>query len=202
MKKNIDGHIYVQNKNSLYIDGNMEYQAVNLISEYGNKLNGCKYALTSNHGHKRMEELYAEDIAKFRPYIYLTPEEYAPIRTYKNNDSKFHMRDVNFHEGFDYQEEISESGHECISLLADPEPDVLTRIVEAEEAAVLEKYRAALPKALELLTEIQRNRLFKHFYEGMTFREIAEAEGVKEAPVDRSIQAAKKKIKEYLKKVC
>jgi hypothetical protein len=31
--------IYVQNKNSLYIDGNMEYQAVNLISEYGSKLN-------------------------------------------------------------------------------------------------------------------------------------------------------------------
>ena len=152
MKKIINGHIYVQNKNSLYIDGNMEYQAVNLISEYGSKLNDCKYALTSNHGQKKMEEMYADDIEKFRPYIFLTPEEYAPIRAYKNNGSKFHQRDINFHEGFDYQEEISESGHECVSLLADTEPDVLTLIIEAEEQAEMQKYIAALPAALASLT--------------------------------------------------
>ncbi len=201
MKKIINGHIYVQNKNSLYIDGNMEYQAVNLISEYGSKLNDCKYALTSNHGQKKMEEMYADDIEKFRPYIFLTPEEYAPIRAYKNNGSKFHQRDINFHEGFDYQEEISESGHECVSLLADTEPDVLTLIIEAEEQAEMQKYIAALPAALASLTAKQRSRIVKHFYKGMTFREIAKAENADVSSVRDSISLAKENIKTFLKKI-
>lgn len=51
------------------------------------------------------------------------------------------------------------------------------------------------------LTEKQRKRLVMHFYEGKTFREIAEIEGTKEAPIDRSIQDAKKKLRDFLKKV-
>ena len=40
-----------------------------------------------------------------------------------------------------------------------------------------------------------------HFYDGMTVREIAEAEGTYKNAIDDSIQSGKKKIAEYLKKV-
>ena len=59
MKAIIEGHVVVINKMSIYVDGKMEFQAVNLISEYGQMLNGCKYAVASRHSRKRLEEMYA-----------------------------------------------------------------------------------------------------------------------------------------------
>ncbi len=111
------------------------------------------------------------------------------------------MRDVNNHDDYGYTEDMMEAMHECTLLLADPEPDVLTAIIEKEDAALMARQIAALQDAMATLTEKQRKRLVMHFYEGKTFREIAEIEGTKEAPIDRSIQDAKKKIRDFLKKV-
>ena len=201
MKVIIEGHTVVVNKMSIYIDGKMEFQAVNLISEYGQMLNGCKYAVASRYSRERLEEMYAENLKKFSPFIYLTEDEYRPIRESNNNDSKFHQREINCHVGYEYQEEISESGHRCVSLLADPEPDPLTAIIEREEETLRRRQIAALPEALATLTEKQRKRIIMHFFDGMTFRAIAEVEGVKEASVDESIQEAKKRMAIILKKI-
>ena len=162
---------------------------------------GCKYAVASRYSKERLEELYTENLRKFSPYIYLTEEEYQPIRESNNNNNKHHMRDVNNHDDYGYTEDMMEAMHECTLLLADPEPDVLTAIIEREDAALMAKQIAALPDAMATLTEKQRKRIVMHFYEGKTFREIAEIEGTKEAPIDRSIQDAKKKIRDFLKKV-
>ena len=172
MKAIIEGHVVVINKMSIYIDGKMEFQAVNLISEYGQMLNGCKYAVASRYSRERLEEMYAENLKKFSPFIYLTEDEYRPIRESNNNDSKFHQREINCHVGYEYQEEISESGHRCVSLLADPEPDPLTAIIEREEETLRRRQIAALPEALATLTEKQRKRIIMHFFDGMTFRAI------------------------------
>ena len=64
MKVIIDGHTVVVNKMSIYIDGKMEFQAVNMITEYGQKLNGCKYAVASRYSRSRLEELYTEHLKK------------------------------------------------------------------------------------------------------------------------------------------
>ena len=45
MKKVINGIKIVKNKASLYVNGRMQYQAINLVAEYGTELNGCKYAV-------------------------------------------------------------------------------------------------------------------------------------------------------------
>ena len=201
MKVKIDGHTVVVNKMSIYIDGLMEFQAVNMITEYGQKLNGCKYAVASRYSKERLEELYTENLRKFSPYIYLTEEEYKPIRESNNNNNKHHMRDVNNHDDYGYTEDMMEAMHECTLLLDDPDPDVLTAIIEREDAALMARQIAALPEAMATLTEKQRKRIVMHFYEGKTFREIAEIEGTTEAPIDRSIQDAKKKLRDFLKKV-
>ena len=200
MKVFIEGHTVVVNKMSIYIDGKMEFQAVNMITEYGQRLNGCKYAVASRYSRERLEELYTENLKKFSPFIYLTEEEYAPIRESNNNDSKFHQRDINCHTGYEYQEGVSESGHRCVSLLADPEPDPLTAMIEREDEELRKRQIAALPEALATLTETQRRRMIMHFYYGKTFREIAEIEDVRAASIDESIQTAKKKLATNLKK--
>ena len=86
MKVIIEGHRVVVNKMSIYIDGLMEFQAVNMITEYGQKLNGCKYAVASRYSRERLEELYTENLKKFSPFIYLTEAEYEPIREANNNN--------------------------------------------------------------------------------------------------------------------
>ena len=201
MKVKIDGHTVVVNKMSIYIDGLMEFQAVNMITEYGQKLNGCKYAVASRYSKERLEELYTENLRKFSPYIYLTEEEYQPIRESNNNNNKHHMRDVNNHDDYGYTEDMMEVMHECTLLLADPEPDVLTSIIEREEEELRARQIAALPEAMEMLTEKQKKRITMHFYEGMTYREIAELENTGLSTVQDSIDLAKEKIKNFLKKI-
>ena len=201
MKVRIEGHTVVVNKMSIYIDGLMEFQAVNMITEYGQKLNGCKYAVASRYSRERLEELYTENLKKFSPFIYLTEAEYEPIREANNNNNKHHMRDVNNHDDYGYTEDMMEVMHECTLLLADPEPDVLTSIIEREEEELRARQIAALPEAMEMLTEKQKKRITMHFYEGMTYREIAELENTGLSTAQDSIDLAKEKIKNFLKKI-
>lgn len=201
MKVIIEGHRVVVNKMSIYIDGLMEFQAVNMITEYGQKLNGCKYAVASRYSKERLEELYTENLKKFSPFIYLTEAEYEPIREANNNNNKHHMRDVNNHDDYGYTEDMMEVMHECTLLLADPEPDVLTSIIEREDEELRARQIAALPEAMEMLTEKQKKRITMHFYEGMTYREIAELENTGLSTVQDSIDLAKEKIKNFLKKI-
>lgn len=201
MKLKIEGHTVVVNKMSIYIDGKMEFQAVNMITEYGQKLNGCKYAVASRYSKARLEELYTENLKKFSPYIYLTEEEYEPIRESNSNNNKHHMRDVNNHDDYGYTDDMMEVMHECTLLCADPEPDVLTAIIEREDEELRTRQIAALPRAMSTLTEKQRKRMIMHFYEGKTYREIADTENADFSSVRDSINLAKEKLKNFLKKV-
>lgn len=80
----------VKNEASLYVNGRMQYQAVNLVTEYGAKLHGCKYAIASKHPQWKMEKRFEESLDQFRPYIFLTGKEYAAILESQQNDDKFH----------------------------------------------------------------------------------------------------------------
>ncbi len=201
MKVRIEGHTVEVTKMSIYIDGLMEFQAMNMFTEYRQKLNGCKYAVASRYSRERLEELYTENLKKFSPFIYLTEAEYEPIREANNNNNKHHMRDVNNHDDYGYTEDMMEVMHECTLLLADPEPDVLTSIIEREDEELRARQIAALPEAMEMLTEKQKKRITMHFYEGMTYREIAELENTGLSTVQDSIDLAKEKIKNFLKKI-
>ncbi|MEE0873442.1 MAG: hypothetical protein UIH27_08270 [Ruminococcus sp.] len=64
------------------------------------------------------------------------------------------------------------------------------RLEEAEDRELLEK-------ALSLLTEIQRRRM-KMFIEGLSYRKIAEIEGVDHKCIMRSIELSQKKIKNFI----
>ena len=111
------------------------------------------------------------------------------------------MRDVNNHDDYGYTEDMMEVMHECTLLLADPEPDVLTSIIEREDEELRARQIAALPEAMEMLTEKQKKRITMHFYEGMTYREIAELENTGLSTAQDSIDLAKEKIKNFLKKI-
>lgn len=57
----------------------------------------------------------------------------------------------------------------------------------------MERYR--LRNAVELLPEHQKRRLTAYFFDGLTYREIAQSEGVSVSAVHKSIQSALKSLK-------
>lgn len=195
----IDGHEVVRTGLSLYIDGKMEYQAVNLIAEYGQKLNGCKYAIASAHSQQDMEDLYEESINMFRPYIFLTNEEFIPIRESQRNNDRYHKRELRDHELYGFTEELTEITNECCFLSAE-EPNALDAIIEVFENEEFRKKEALMRNALKTLTDTQRRRSEMYFVKSMSFRRIAEIESIDEKAVRKSVEGAKKKICEYFKK--
>lgn len=200
METNTNDIKIVKNEASLYVNGRMQYQAVNLVTEYGAKLHGCKYAIASKHPQWKMEKRFEESLDQFRPYIFLTGKEYAAILESQQNDDKFHKRDVNNHDGFGFTDELTEIMHDCEKVNADPEPDVLSAIIEAEEKARTEKYESELSAAMDKLTSIQRRRVEMYFYDNKTLREIAEIENVDIRAVWESIEGALNRMKKYFKK--
>ena len=64
----------------------------------------------------------------------------------------------------------------------------------------------ALAAAMQLLdsgelTEIQRRRFMQHFFQGLSYRQIAEHENVHFTSVQESIAAANAKLKKYFEKL-
>ncbi len=197
--KRIDGHLIVKTGLSLYIDGKMEYQAVNLITEYGQKLNGCRYAVASEHSQKEMEQKYSEELAVFAPYIFLTKEEFCPIRESQKNNDKYQKKELRDHELYGFSEELTEITNECC-FLSEEEPNALEAMIELIDIAEFAHKEDLMRQALNTLTDTQRRRLVMCHVSGMTSREIADAEGTAQTAIVKSIHAAEKKIVEYFKK--
>ena len=55
--------------------------------------------------------------------------------------------------------------------------------------------------ALDTLPEVQGRRVDAHFIRGMTYREIAQAEGVDKSAVRSSVLCGLESMRKYLKKV-
>lgn len=197
--KRINESEVVETKLSLYIDGEIEYKAINLIFEYGQRLDGCKYAVTSRHSQTVMEELYSEELDRFRPYIFLTEEQFEPIRDYCRNESKHNKRNLRNHELYGFTEAMTETINECIAFLIDDEVDALSAIIERCEDVVYEKKKEMMREAIKTLTEVQRRRLLLHYCDNMTIRAIADKEKAAKTSVHDSINAAKKRIEKYFK---
>jgi predicted DNA-binding protein YlxM (UPF0122 family) len=82
---------------------------------------------------------------------------------------------------------------------ASPEEVLIAELDAQEEADHRERRVVVAQKALDKLTEIQRRRYLMYHVEGLTLREIADAEGANFKTVYESLQAADKKIKKILR---
>lgn len=66
-----------------------------------------------------------------------------------------------------------------------------------EEQIIRRIEMETLQKAMQSLTEVQRERLHFYFYEGLSSREIAELQRINQNAVWKSIQGAIKKLKNF-----
>lgn len=132
----------------------------------------------------RIQDYYKEAVGDAE-YTYVTPEVYEILaNTFRREAHAEQMRDLRNRTAEGYTEGDTED-----LLIESPESleDMVIRQMEIE----------TLQKAMQTLSEIQRERLHLYFFEGLTYRQIGEKLGVSDMSVRESIGASLKKIKKF-----
>ncbi|MBR1853829.1 MAG: sigma-70 family RNA polymerase sigma factor [Lachnospiraceae bacterium] len=123
----------------------------------------------------RLRDFYKDAIEETE-YIDVSPEVYEALAdTFRREAHAQEMRDIRHMTKDGYTEGETE---ELITREGESLEDTVIRQIELD----------ILQKAMQSLTEVQRERLHLYFYEGMTIREIAERQGVNRNAVWKSIQ--------------
>lgn len=132
----------------------------------------------------RVKDFYKDAIGETE-YTYVTKEVYEALtETFRKEAHAQEMRDLRHVTKEGYTEgETEDLAFDSGESLE----DMVIRQMEME----------TLQKAMQSLTEVQRERLHLYFFEGLTYRQIAEKKEIGEKNVRESITDAIKKIKKF-----
>ena len=106
----------------------------------------------------------------------------------KRRQSRYHI-DEGYYEDCEEDENGNCPNLKIKDLPLNPVQDEVEKRLDYEE----------LHKAINLLNEVQRKRVMMYFFEGKSQQEIADIQGVRLYTVQKSIEAAKKFLKNFLK---
>lgn len=103
-------------------------------------------------------------------------QQYLEInKIYNRNESKHYMR------------EVRQSKRMEVDTVTKYETNIIGEIMSNSEL------KSKIEHALSMLSPLPRRRFLKHYYEGLTYREIAREEGKAVSTIYESIMAARKK---------
>lgn len=132
----------------------------------------------------RVKDFYKDAIGE-PEYVYVTKDVYEVLaNTFRKESHAQEMRDLRHLTLDGYVEGNTE---DLITDIGEPLENIVIKQMELE----------ALQKAMQSLTEVQRERLHLYFFKGMTTREIADKIGVSQNVVWKSIQGAINKLKKF-----
>lgn len=127
----------------------------------------------------RVKDFYKYAIGETE-YTYVTKEVYEALtETFRKEAHAQEMRDLRRYTEGETEDLAFDSGESL--------EDMVIRQMELE----------TLQKAMQSLTEVQRERLHLYFFSGLTFRQIGKKLGVSDMSVRESIESALKKIKKF-----
>lgn len=162
-----------------------ECKIINLKYEYEGYIGVEKWAVISELSEEEILKRYKPLIQEYIPFLVLPPM-YGEVRQqFRRNENKHYMRMVRGH--FYSLEEDLEEHHPEIAV-----EDCVDQIFAQEQIR-------ELWKAINFLNEKQRKRLIAYYFEGKTYREIADEEGVDHKAIIHSVEIALKKLKIFLK---
>ncbi|MBS4931613.1 MAG: sigma-70 family RNA polymerase sigma factor [Clostridiales bacterium] len=135
-------------------------------------------------------------------YIEVTLEDYIKENPDKTEEDFMELKQIS--DAIYYEQDQEEASYARrkeeveVEEIMDEEASLLDiRLIEQEEKEEMTKAVKQLLNNKDL-TFIQRRRFYLHFFEGMSYREIAKQEGIYYTSVRDSIQLAIKKIKKYI----
>ena len=135
-------------------------------------------------------------------YIEVTLEDYIKENPDKTEEDFMELKQIS--DAIYYEQDQEEASYARrkeeleVEEIMDKEVSPLDiSLIEQEEKEEMTKAVKQLLNNKDL-TFIQRRRFYLHFFEGMSYREIAKQEGIYYTSVRDSIQLAIKKIKKYI----
>lgn len=159
---------------------------INLNYEYPGYTGHEKWGIITELTEAEITCKYPQQLKKHSPYIILSASYGHVIESYVRNENKYHMRIVRKHINFDYSELVEEHHPEIAS-------NTLENEFQKKEESLL------LYKSLSTLSPLQRKRIIKHFYEGISLNQIAIEEDKSYSTIYESYESAIKKLRNILK---
>ena len=161
---------------------------INLRYEYTNYTGKEKWAVVTELTEKELRDKYPDIIKRYTPFVLLSVAQGKVITEYQNIEAKERMRKLRTGHIFDVNDGEFEEHHPELTI----EPDF---VAEYERK---EKYRQ-LYAALSILTQKQKQRVYKYFFCGKSYAEISREEKVDLTTVKETIEASIKKLEKFLK---
>ena len=135
-------------------------------------------------------------------YIEVTLEDYIKENPDKTEEDFMELKQIS--DAIYYEQDQEEASYarrkeevEVEEIMDEEVSSLDISLIEQEEKEEMTKAVKQLLNNKDL-TFIQRRRFYLHFFEGMSYREIAKQEGIYYTSVRDSIQLAIKKIKKYI----
>ena len=135
-------------------------------------------------------------------YIEVTLEDYIKENPDKTEEDFMELKQIS--DAIYYEQDQEEASYarrkeevEVEEIMDEEVSSLDISLIEQEEKEEMTKAVKQLLNNRDL-TFIQRRRFYLHFFEGMSYREIAKQEGIFYTSVRDSIQLAIKKIKKYI----
>ena len=161
---------------------------INLRYEYNHYTGNEKWAIVTELTEKELRDKYPDIIKRYTPFVLLSVAQGKVITEYQNIEAKERMRKLRTGHIFDVNDGEFEEHHPELAI----EPDF---VAEYERK---EKYRQ-LYAALSILTQKQKQRVYKYFFCGKSYAEISREEKVDLTTVKETIEASIKKLEKFLK---
>lgn len=163
-----------------------ECKVINLKYEYEGYSGKEQWAIISELSEEEILKKYKPVVGDYIPFLVLPPM-YGEVRQqFRRNENKHYMRMVRGHI-YSLEEDLEEH-HPEIAV-----EDCIAQIFAQEQSR-------ELWEAINSLNEKQRKRLIAYYFEGKTYREIADEESVDHKAIIRSVEIALKNLRIFLEK--
>ncbi len=165
----------------IYKSVNNDFQVIDLNKEYAGYTGSYPFAIATELTEDELNNLYADEVEAYRPFIIINNEMFEAMRESNLNDERERKRNALYHDAFALDEERHP---------VDTKSDFLSYWQSLYTMELI------INKMMELPGR-QGQRMYKHYILGYTTTEVARSEGVLPSTVRQSIcrgKAAMRKI--------
>lgn len=160
----------------------VECKLIDLKHEYTGFRESIRWAIATSLSESELRAKYGTIIKEYEPFLLLTEEHAKIMVQFHSNNRKHKKRNTEMGDAYGYEDELFEKFHpELVENPFDDGPDM-----------------SWLYNGLDRLAASQRNRVKKHYFDGISIVEIAAEEGVSPQAVQQSIARSLATLKKIL----
>lgn len=164
-----------------------ECKIINLKYEYTGYKDDIQWAIVTELTEEELIEKYSDEINPYIPFIRLSVSQGEIFVESERNNHKHEERARKSGHSFDINDSDFDVHH----------PELA--INDVEDSVIFRENCEMLRMALDSLTEIQKERIYKYYFENKDCKEIAEDEGVSHQAITQSIRSSLKFMKKFFK---